>query len=392
MNIHEYQAKEIFEKFGVPTPNSGVASTAEEATEIADRIGGRVVVKAQVHAGGRGKAGGVKLVESSKQAGQLTEELIGTHLVTNQTGPTGVPVEKVMIAETLDIKDELYLSIVIDGDIGAPVVMASSEGGMDIEEVAASTPEKIFRVIADPLIGLSAYHARDLAIALKVPSESIKATTKLIVDLYRVFIENDCSLVEVNPLVVTEDNAIIALDAKINLEDDALFRHQALASLIDPNQLDPLEQRAYKSDLAYVKLNGGRVGCMVNGAGLAMATMDITKNAGAEPANFLDIGGSANQERIEEAFKIIVDDTDVEIVLVNLFAGIARSDVVAAGIVAAAAETAAEVPLVVSMRGTNAKKGIEILTDSGLDITVVTDLAAAADVLQQKLLDLEHSN
>jgi len=392
VNIHEYQAKEIFEKFGVPTPNSGVASTAEEARKIADRIGGRVVVKAQVHAGGRGKAGGVKLVESAKQAGQVTEELIGTRLVTNQTGPTGVPIEKVMIAETLDIKNELYLSIVIDGDIGAPVVMASSEGGMDIEEVAATTPEKIFRVIADPLIGLSPYHARDLAIALKVPSESIRATTKIIIDLYRVFIENDCSLVEVNPLVVTNDNAVVALDAKINLEDDALFRHQELANLIDPNQLDPLEQRAYKSDLAYVKLNGGRVGCMVNGAGLAMATMDITKNAGAEPANFLDIGGSANQERIEEAFKIIVDDTDVEIVLVNLFAGIARSDVVAAGIVAAAAETAAEVPLVVSMRGTNAKKGIEILTDSGLDITVVTDLAGAADVLQQKLLDLERSN
>ncbi|MBI01347.1 MAG: ADP-forming succinate--CoA ligase subunit beta [Chloroflexi bacterium] len=392
MNIHEYQAKEIFEKFGVPTPNSGVASTAEEAIQIADRIGGRVVVKAQVHAGGRGKAGGVKLVESSKQAGQLTEELIGTHLVTNQTGPTGVPIEKVMIAETLDIKDELYLSIVIDGDLGAPVVMASSEGGMDIEEVAATTPEKIFRVIADPLIGLSPYHARDLAIALEVPSESIRATTKLIIDLYKVFIENDCSLVEVNPLVVTKDNAIVALDAKINLEDDALFRHPELANLIDPNQLDPLEQRAYKSDLAYVKLSGGRVGCMVNGAGLAMATMDITKNAGADPANFLDIGGSANQERIEEAFKIIVDDTDVEIVLVNLFAGIARSDVVAAGIVAAAAETAAKMPLVVSMRGTNAKEGIEILTDSDLDITVVTDLAGAADVLQQKLLELERSN
>ena len=392
MNIHEYQAKEIFEKFGVPTPNSGVASTAEEAIEIADRIGGSVVVKAQVHAGGRGKAGGVKLVESSKQAGQLTEELIGTHLVTNQTGPTGVPIEKVMIAETLDIKDELYLSIVIDGDLGAPVVMASSEGGMDIEEVAATTPEKIFRVIADPLIGLSPYHARDLAIALEVPSESIRATTKLIIDLYKVFIENDCSLVEVNPLVVTKDNAIVALDAKINLEDDALFRHPELANLIDPNQLDPLEQRAYKSDLAYVKLSGGRVGCMVNGAGLAMATMDITKNAGADPANFLDIGGSANQERIEEAFKIIVDDTDVEIVLVNLFAGIARSDVVAAGIVAAAAETAAKMPLVVSMRGTNAKEGIEILTDSDLDITVVTDLAGAADVLQQKLLELERSN
>jgi succinyl-CoA synthetase beta subunit len=392
VNIHEYQAKEIFEKFGVPTPNSGVASTAEEAIEIADRIGGRVVVKAQVHSGGRGKAGGVKLVESAKQAGQLTEELIGTHLVTNQTGPTGVPIEKVMIAETLDIKDELYLSIVIDGDLGAPVVMASSEGGMDIEEVAATTPEKIFRVIADPLIGLSPYHARDLAIALEVPSESIRATTKLIIDLYKVFIENDCSLVEVNPLVVTTDNAIVALDAKINLEDDALFRHQELANLIDPNQLDPLEQRAYKSDLAYVKLSGGRVGCMVNGAGLAMATMDITKNAGADPANFLDIGGSANQERIEEAFKIIVDDTDVEIVLVNLFAGIARSDVVAAGIVAAAAETAVKMPLVVSMRGTNAKEGIEILTDSDLDITVVTDLAGAADVLQQKLLELERSN
>ena len=392
MNIHEYQAKEIFEKFGVPTPNSGVASTAEEAKEIAARIGGRVVVKAQVHAGGRGKAGGVKLVESAKQAGQVTEELIGTRLITKQTGPAGVPVEKVMIAETLDIKDELYLSIVIDGDIGAPVVIASSEGGMDIEEVAATTPEKIFRVIADPLIGLSPYHARDLAIALEVPSESIRATTKIIIALYRVFIENDCSLVEVNPLVVTNDNAIVALDAKINLEDDALFRHQELANLIDPNQLDPLEQRAYKSDLAYVKLNGGRVGCMVNGAGLAMATMDITKNAGAEPANFLDIGGSANQERIEEAFKIIIDDADVEIVLVNLFAGIARSDVVAAGIVAAAKETSAEVPLVVSMRGTNAKEGIEILTDSGLDITVVTDLAGAADVLQQKLLELEHLN
>ena len=392
MNIHEYQAKNILEKFGVPTPNSGVASTAEEAKEIADRFGGRVVVKAQVHAGGRGKAGGVRLVNSAKQAGQVAEELIGTRLITNQTGPNGVPVEKVMIAEALDIKDELYLSIVIDGDIGAPVVMASSEGGVDIEEVAATTPEKIFRAIGDPLIGLSPYHARDLAIALKVPAESLRATTKLIIDLYRVFIENDCSLVEVNPLVVTNDNAVIALDAKINLEDDALFRHQELASLIDLNQLDPLEQRAYKSDLAYVKLNGGRVGCMVNGAGLAMATMDITKNAGAEPANFLDIGGSANQERIEEAFKIIIDDTDVEIVLVNLFAGIARSDVVAEGIVAAAKETSAEVPLVVSMRGTNAKEGIEILTDSGLDITVVTDLAGAADVLQQKLLELEHLN
>ena len=392
MNIHEYQAKEILDRFGVPTPHAEVASSAAEAKEIATRIGGRVVVKAQVHAGGRGKVGGVKLVNSPEEAEEVAGALIGTRLVTNQTGTNGVPVEKVMIAETLDVKDELYLSIVIDGDVGAPVVMASTEGGMDIEEVADSTPEKIFRVAGDPLIGLSPYHARDIALALNVPAKAVRPTTQLILDLYRVFIENDCSLVEINPLVITEDDQVIALDAKINLEDDALYRHPELAGLRDPNQQDPLEQRADKADLAYVKLEGGRVGCMVNGAGLAMATMDITKAAGADPANFLDIGGSADQERIEEAFKIIADDEDVEMILVNLFAGIARSDIVAQGIVAAAKETNAQIPMVVAMRGTNAEEGIKILADSGLDITGAPDLAGAAVAIKRKLQEMEGSN
>ena len=392
MNIHEYQAKAILDKFGVPTPKAEVASTPAEAKEIASRIGGRVVVKAQVHAGGRGKVGGVKLVNSPEEAEQVAASLLGTRLVTNQTGANGVPVDKVMIAETLDIKDELYISIVIDGDIGAPLVMASTEGGMDIEEVADSTPEKIFRVAGDPLIGLTTYHARDIALALGVPAKAVRATTKLITDLYNVFVENDCSLVEINPLVVTEDDQVIALDAKINLEDDALFRHPELAKLRDPNQQDPLEQRSDKAELAYVKLEGGRVGCMVNGAGLAMATMDITKAAGADPANFLDIGGSADQARIEEAFKIIIGDDDVEMILVNLFAGIARSDIVAQGIVAAAKETNASVPMVVAMRGTNAKEGIKILADSGLNITGAPDLAGAAEVLKAKLLELGSSN
>jgi succinyl-CoA synthetase beta subunit len=392
VNIHEYQAKAILDKFGVPTPNAEVASTPAEAKEIASRIGGRVVVKAQVHAGGRGKVGGVKLVDSPEQAEEVAAALIGTRLVTKQTGANGVPVDSVMIAETLDIKDELYLSIVIDGDVGAPVVMASTEGGMEIEEVAEATPEKIFRVAGDPLIGLTTYHARDIALALDVPAKAVRATTKLITDLYNVFVENDCSLVEINPLVITEDDQVIALDAKINLEDDALFRHPELAGLRDPNQQDPLEQRADKADLAYVKLDGGRVGCMVNGAGLAMATMDITKAAGADPANFLDIGGSADQARIEEAFKIIIDDDDVEMILVNLFAGIARSDIVAQGIVAAAKETNATVPMVVAMRGTNAEEGIQILADSGLNITGAPDLAGAAKVLKEKLLELGGSN
>lgn len=392
MNIHEYQAKEILDRYGVPTPKSEVASNADEAAAIAGKFGGRAVVKAQVHAGGRGKVGGVKLVNSADEAKEVASNLIGSRLVTKQTGAAGVPVEKVMVAETLDIKDELYLSIVVDGDIGAPMIMASTEGGVEIEEVAEATPEKIIRVAGDPLVGLSPYKARDVALALEVPASALRQTTKLITDLYKVFVDNDCSLVEINPLIVTEDDQVVALDTKINLEDDALFRHPDLAKLDDANQQDPLERRAHDADLAYVKLDGGRVGCMVNGAGLAMATMDITKSVGADPANFLDIGGSADQDRIEQAFKIIMDDEDVDIVLVNLFAGIARSDVVANGIVAAAKETGAQVPMVVAMRGTNAEEGIRILSESGLDITGAPDLAGAAEVLKSKLQGLGGSN
>ncbi|MDA0232904.1 MAG: ADP-forming succinate--CoA ligase subunit beta [Chloroflexi bacterium] len=390
MNIHEYQAREILERFGLPVPKAGVASTPAEARAVAEKLGGRVVVKAQVHAGGRGKAGGVKLASSPEEAEQFAAAMLGTNLVTHQTGPQGVPVRKVMVAEATDIADELYLSIIVDGDLGVPVVIASTEGGMDIEEVADKTPEKLFRVAGDPLIGLSPYHARDIAAALGVPASAQRATAALISNLYRVFVENDCSLVEINPLVITRDGGVIALDAKINIEDDALFRHKDLAALYDPEQEDELERRARGSDLAYVKLDGGRVGCMVNGAGLAMATMDITKWAGANPANFLDIGGSAEQERIEEAFRIIVSDSDVEIILVNLFAGIARSDVVAQGIVNAARETGTSLPMVVAMRGTNAEEGRKILSESGLDITAALDLAGAAEVLRDKLAPAGH--
>jgi succinyl-CoA synthetase beta subunit len=389
VNIHEYQAKDILQRFGVPVPRGEVASTPAEARSAAEKLGGQVVVKAQVHAGGRGKAGGVKLAANPDEAEKYATGMLGTQLVTHQTGPQGVPVRKVLIAEATDIADELYLSIIVDGDLGVPVVIASTEGGVEIEVVAEKTPEKLFRVAGDPLLGLSQYHARDIAAALNVPASAQRATAALISNLYRVFVENDCSLVEINPLVITKSGDVIALDAKINLEDDALFRHKDLAALHDPEQEDELELRAHESDLAYVKLDGGRVGCMVNGAGLAMATMDITKWAGADPANFLDIGGSADEKRIEEAFKIIVSDHDVDIILVNLFAGIARADVVARGIVNAAKETGAKLPMVVAMRGTNADEGRRILNESGLDISAAPDLAGAAEVLRDRLAGMK---
>jgi succinyl-CoA synthetase beta subunit len=389
VNIHEYQAKELFARYGLPVPRGEVAETPRQARAAAEKIGGMVVVKAQVHAGGRGKAGGVKLARTPAEAEAAAEGMLGKQLVTHQTGPQGVPVRKVLIAEGTDIKDELYLSIIVDGDAGVPVVIASTEGGVEIEVVADKTPEKIFRVPGDPLIGLSPYHARDIAAALKVPAEAQRATAALISNAYRLFVENDCTLVEINPLVITSDNRVVALDAKITLEDDALFRHKDLEALRDPEQEDELERRAHEADLAYVKLDGGRVGCMVNGAGLAMATMDITKWAGADPANFLDIGGSADQGRIEEAFKIIVSDKDVDIILVNLFAGIARSDVVAQGIVNAAKETGAKLPMVVAMRGTNAEEGRRILNESGLDITAAADLAGAAEILKNKIASMK---
>jgi len=385
LNIHEYQAKELFEKYNINTPRGYVTDNAEEVESIINKLNGKAVVKAQVHAGGRGKVGGVKLVNTSDEGKIIAKNLLGSNLVTHQTNKSGVPIEKLLIAETLDIKKELYVSILIDGDLAAPVFIASTEGGMDIEEVAETRPEKIFRIKCDPLIGLTPYLARDLSYKLNIPESSIKQSTNLFINLYKLFIENDCSLVEINPLIITNKEEIIALDAKINIEDDSLFRHKDLEKLYDPNQLDPLEERAISSNLAYVKLDGGEVGCMVNGAGLAMATMDITKKAGANPANFLDIGGSADQNGIEEAFKIITDDNEVKIILVNLFAGIARSDVVAKGIVNAAKETKSSLPIVVTMRGTNADEGLELLKNSNLNITTASDLFEAAKILTKIL-------
>ena len=385
MNIHEYQAREILESYGIAVPRGGVASTPEEARQLAVDLGGRVVVKAQVHAGGRGKAGGVKLVNSPDEAAEAAAGMLGTNLVTHQTKAGGVPVRKVLVAELTDIADELYVAITMDADARAPMVMASSEGGVEIEEVAANSPDKIVRVAADPLIGLTAYHARDIATEIGIPINLVRQATGLITNLCRVFQELDASLVEINPLVVTTDGRVMALDAKIAFEDDALFRHTDVAELRDPEQNDELEQKAHDAGLAYVKLDGGRVGCMVNGAGLAMATMDITKTAGAAPANFLDVGGGAAEDKIAEALEIIVSDGDVEAILVNLFGGILRCDVAARGIVMGVSSTGTQMPLVVAMRGTNAEEGLQILADAGLNVTTVGDLGEAATVLTQVL-------
>ena len=392
MNLHEYQAKQIFKDYGIPVLPWRIVESADEGKVAAEELGCPVIVKAQVHAGGRGKAGGVKFAATVDDAVDAASTMLGTRMVTHQTGPSGVPVNKVMVTPAADIAHEYYLSVVMDGDEGAPVIIATREGGVEIEQVAEEHPEKIVRIVGDPLIGLLPYRARDAALALGFPSALVRPATALISNAYRIFTDNDCSLVEINPLIETEDGNLIALDAKVGIEDDALFRHPGLRGLHDPDQMDPLEREASKFDLAYVKLEGGRVGCMVNGAGLAMATMDITKWAGAEPANFLDIGGSADLDRIEHAFKIIVSDPDVEIILVNLFAGIARSDVVATGIINAAKDVGATTPIVAAMRGTNAEEGLKLLHDSDMDITPAPDMASAAEVLRDKLASMGGSN
>ena len=392
MNLHEYQAKQLFKDYGIPVLPWRIAESAEQAEIAANELGCPVVVKAQVHAGGRGKAGGVKFAATAEDAVQYASDMLGTRMITHQTGPGGVPIDKVMITPAADIAHEYYVSIVMDGDEGAPAIIATREGGVEIEQVAEEHPEKIVRIIGDPLIGLLPYKARDAALALGFPTPLIRPATALISNAYRLFTDNDCSLVEINPLIESEDGKIIALDAKVGIEDDALFRHPNLRDLHDPAQMDPLEREASKYDLAYVKLEGGRVGCMVNGAGLAMATMDITKWAGAEPANFLDIGGSADLDRIEHAFKIIVSDPDVEIILVNLFAGIARSDVVATGIINAAKEVGSDKPIVAAMRGTNAEEGLRLFDESDMDITPSPDMASAAEALRDKLASMGRSN
>ena len=382
MRLHEYQAKEVLASAGVAVPRGKVARTPDEAAEAAGELGGRVVVKAQVHAGGRGKAGGVKLVASASEARDAAAAMLGSTLVTHQTGPAGVPVDAVLVEEAIDVAKEVYAAIVIDGSEGGAVVMVSAAGGMDIEEVADSTPEKIVRAAVDPVLGLMPYQGRALALGLGVDPRLVRPIAGMLERLYAVFTGNDCSLVEVNPLVVTADGAVLAADAKLEIDDDALFRRPDLLEMRDVGQEDPLEAQARSLGINYVKLDGG-VGCLVNGAGLAMATMDVTHAAGAAPANFLDVGGSADENKIAQAVGIILSDPNVETVLINVFGGILRCDIVSQGVLAAAeAAPGAMPPMVVRMQGTNAEEGRALLAESGLTVTLVDDMAQAADALQ----------
>ena len=381
MKIHEYQAKAVLSEFGIPVPKGGVASTPQEAGRIAGEMGEKAVVKAQVHAGGRGLAGGVKVVGSPQEAEGVAEGLLGKRLVTHQTGPDGVPVNQVLVEETAQISKEYYLAVVIDSASRGPVIMASEAGGMDIEEVAATTPEKILRANVDMVVGLQPHQCRYLAYGIGLPGELIRPAAALIANLYRLFEAKDCSLAEINPLALTEDGQLLALDAKLDFEDDALSRHADVQALRDTEQEDPLELEASKFDISYVKLDGD-VGCMVNGAGLAMATMDSITMAEAMPANFLDVGGGASEEQVAQAFRLLLSDPQVKRILVNVFGGILRCDVAARGIVQAAAETEAHVPIVVRMLGTNADEGKEILGESGLTITLVNDLNEAAAAIK----------
>ena len=382
MKIHEYQAKAILAENGVPVPIGGYARTADGAAETAAGIEGSSVVKAQVHAGGRGKAGGIRVVSSPDEARRAAESMLGARLVTHQTGPEGIPVRGVLVEEALDVARELYVGLVVDAAVGVVVVMASEAGGMEIEEVAEQTPERILRVGVDPGIGLMGYQARKIAYGLSLAPEQARPAAALVGNLYRLFVDNDCSLVEINPLVVTTDERLLAADSKLDFDDDALFKHPELADLHDPEQEDPLEVRAGKFGISYVKLDGD-VGCMVNGAGLAMATMDITDAVGAAPANFLDVGGGADEEKVTEAMKILLSDSSVKRVLINIFGGILRCDIVARGILKAADEMRDAVrPMVVRMLGTNAEEGRKLLERSDLEVTHVTTFAEAAEAIR----------
>ncbi len=378
MKIHEYQAKEILKKYGVAVPRGRVAFTPEEARKIAEELGGKVVVKAQIHAGGRGKAGGVKLAGSPEEAEKIARDLIGKVLVTHQTGPEGKEVRKVLVEETMDIQRELYAGVVLDRSRSQLVFMVSTEGGVEIEKVAAETPEKILKEYVDPAVGLQAFQARKMAYGLKLQGDQVKNGVKFLMALYKAYLSSDASLAEINPLVVTKDGRVLALDAKINFDDNALYRHKDFSELRDLNEEDPLEVEASKYHLNYIKLDGN-VGCMVNGAGLAMATMDIIKLAGGEPANFLDVGGGASAETVENGFRIILSDKNVQAVLINIFGGIVRGDRVATGVVEAAKKVGVKVPVVVRLQGTNAEEGARILRDSGLDFVVAKDLKDAAE-------------
>ncbi len=378
MNLHEFQAKQLLQRYGVPTPKGIVAASADAAVEAGAALGGNAwVVKAQIHAGGRGKAGGVKVVKSSDEIKALAGSLIGNKLVTIQNAPEGQPVTQVLVEETLPIARELYLSLLVDRAIECVVVVASAAGGMEIEEIAEHSPEKILREVCDPLLGLVDYQARNLAFALGLAGEQIAAFTRLLKSLYKLFKESDLALLEINPLIVTTEGALVALDCKMSVDDNALYRQKALAEQRDWSQDDAKEAEAHAAGLNYIALNGN-IGCMVNGAGLAMATMDLIKLHGGMPANFLDVGGGATAETVAKAFKIILSDSNVKAILVNIFGGIMRCDIIAAGIITAVKEVGVKVPVVVRLEGTNVELGRKMLAESGLSIISADGLTDAA--------------
>lgn len=384
MNIHEYQGKEILRQYGVSVPNGKVAFTVEEAVEAAKELGTQVcVVKAQIHAGGRGKAGGVKVAKNLEEVRTYASEILGKTLVTHQTGPEGKEVKRLLIEEGCDIKKEYYVGLVVDRATSSVVLMASEEGGTEIEEVAEKTPEKIFKEVIDPAVGLQGFQARRIAFNINIPNELVGKTVKFMMGLYNAFVEKDCSIAEINPLVVTGDGNVMALDAKLNFDANALYRHKDILEYRDLEEEDPKEIEASKYDLSYISLDGN-IGCMVNGAGLAMATMDIIKHYGGDPANFLDVGGGATAEKVTEAFKIILSDQNVKGIFVNIFGGIMKCDVIATGVVEAAKQVELKVPLVVRLEGTNVELGKKILAESGLDINAADSMADGA----QKIVSL----
>jgi succinyl-CoA synthetase beta subunit len=384
MNIHEYQGKEILKQYGVAVPSGKVAFTADEAVEAAKTLNSSVyVVKAQIHAGGRGKAGGVKIAKNLDEVRAYATELIGKVLVTHQTGPEGKEIKRLLIEEGCDIKKEYYVGVVIDRVTGRVTLMASEEGGTEIEEVAEKTPEKIFKEIVDPAVGLLPFQARRLAYSINIPKELVNKAANFMMSLYQAFVDKDCSIAEINPLVVTGDGNVMALDAKLNFDSNALFRHKDVVALRDLDEEDPKEIEASKYDLNYIALEGN-IGCMVNGAGLAMATMDIIKHYGGDPANFLDVGGGATEERVTAAFKLILSDENVKGVFVNIFGGIMKCDVIATGVVEAAKQVQLSVPLVVRLEGTNVALGKKILAESGLNIVAAESMADGA----QKIVSL----
>ena len=382
MKLHEYQAKELLAAYGIPIPKGSVASSPEEAREKAQELGGSCVVKAQVHAGGRGKAGGIHVTTTPKEAEKAAGLLLGTRLITAQTDSDGVPINHVLLEHTVNVEKELYLGIIIDGSVGGPVIIASQAGGMEIEEIAEKHPDLILRVAIDPVIGFQPFQARYLSSAMGLSSESTKAITPVLSNLYRLFIDKDCSMVEINPLVVTDEQKIIALDAKVTIEDDALFRQREMIELRDLTQEGKLEGIALEKGIAYVKLDG-EVGCLVNGAGLAMATMDSVRAAGFDPANFLDVGGGADPNRVAETVSLVLEDPNVKRILVNVFGGIARCDDIAKGIAMAMPEDRKDIPIIVRFLGTNKEEGNQVLRESGLNIYPITDLNEGIEVLRK---------